>query len=408
VRLDADIVIAGGGPVGACAGTLLAPGRKVLLLEPRQEHALKAPMDDASSEKPLPAPERVVALSRASERILRRCGAWDAIEPHAHAYERVHVWHESTAPDGATALSFEAAEVGEPNLGWIVGNAVLQRALLAAFDRVGGELRNARLTAARFGDSVEIDADAGVHARARLLVGADGSRSAVREIVGIEASVSPYRQTAIVASVDTGRPHHDTAWQRFMKSGTLAFLPLPRGSSIVWSVDEAEGERLMALTQAEFETELLAAADGFPGSVHLRSARAAFPLQRLAARRYVVERCALIGDAVHVVHPLAGQGVNLGFLDAAALAQVLADAPAREDPGALRTLRRYERWRRTENRGMDGAIDAFNRFLAHGQGPISTLARRGLGLVDRSGALKRLLVRRALGIDGDLPAAARR
>ena len=410
MSFDADIVVAGGGPVGACAAALLAPGRKVMLLEPSAEPCEARQLSEPSAEpRELPPPDRVVALSRASERILRHCGAWASIAPQAHAYERMHVWHESTAPDGATALHFDAAEAGEPNLGWIVPNAIVQRALLSAFQAAGGEIRAARLAAARFeSDAVTVDAE-DAHLRARLLIGADGARSAVREIVGIAATISAYRQTAIVATVETGKPHEDTAWQRFLSGGTLAFLPLGNGaSSIVWSVSEEEGERLLALDAARFETELLEAADRFPRSVRLLSTRAAFPLQRLTTPHYVTERCALIGDAVHVVHPLAGQGVNLGFLDAAALAQVIAGAPPREDPGALATLRRYERWRRTENRWMDGAIDAFNRFLAHGRGPVSGLARRGLGIVERSTPLKRVFVRYALGVDGELPEAARR
>jgi 2-octaprenylphenol hydroxylase len=400
VKLDADIIVVGGGPVGACAGALLARAAQVLLLEPAP-----SPPPPAGVR---PAALRVSAISRASERILQAAGAWDAILPRANPYERMHVWHESSAADGYTRLVFDAAEVAEPNLGWIIENSAVQQAVLAAFQSNGGVLEHARLLGAHFGvDAVEVETSAGT-LRARLLIGADGARSAVRELAGISATVSPYSQTAIVATVTSSLPHASTAWQRFMRTGTLALLPLGSGtSSIVWSVGESEAERLLRLDPPQFERELVAASDGVLGELSLASARAAFALQRLRAARYVNERCALVGDAAHVVHPLAGQGVNLGFLDAAALAQLLGGRWRREDIGAFGTLRRYERWRLSENRLMDFAIDTFNRFLAHGQGPASALARRGLGWVDQSVPLKRLFVRHALGLEGDLPGIAR-
>jgi 2-octaprenylphenol hydroxylase len=221
---------------------------------------------------------------------------------------------------------------------------------------------------------------------------------------------SDYRQTAIVATVATMRSHEKTAWQRFMRDGTLAFLPLADGtSSIVWSADDAVVSGLLAASATDFAAELDRASDFALGPTRLVSERASFPLRRLDAHRYVAQRVALIGDAAHVVHPLAGQGVNLGLLDAAALAQLLLDARReREDPGALRVLRQYERWRKSEVAFMSSAIDAFDRFLAHGGGPVSRLAQRGLGWVNRSQELKRFFIRRALGTAGELPRVARR
>jgi 2-octaprenylphenol hydroxylase len=161
---------------------------------------------------------------------------------------------------------------------------------------------------------------------------------------------------------------------------------------------------LLGASPADFGEELFLASDGALGTTRLASERASFPLRRLAAHHYVAQRVALIGDAAHVVHPLAGQGVNLGLLDAAALAQSLLDSRReREDPGALRVLRHYERWRKSEVAFMSGAIDAFDRFLAHGQGPVSKLAQRGLGWVNRSQELKRFFIARALGTAGELP-----
>src|SRR6185436_1319023 len=181
---------------------------------------------------------------------------------------------------------------------------------------------------------------------ARLVVGADGARSRVRELAGLAARRTDYGQIAIVAMVHTARPHQRTAWQRFLGDGTLAFLPLGDGSSsIVWSVLAARGEKLLAASREEFERELERDFDGALGTVRLASERVKFPLWRLSAEHYVSARVALVGDAAHVVHPLAGQGANLGLLDAAALADVLSETGG-EDPGAERILRRYERWRR--------------------------------------------------------------
>jgi 2-polyprenylphenol 6-hydroxylase len=401
-----DVLVVGGGAVGACAAALLVRGSsadlaplRVCLLEPKrpQQPASGSPMD-----------ARVVAVSRASERILESAGAWAHIlGPRVAAYERMRIWHESTSPAGA--LVFDAADVGEPNLGYIVENRLLQATLLDEFTAAGGHMEAAGLQALNVGsDVVTVDTTNGP-LTARLVIGADGAKSAVRHAVGLTASTTGFNATAIVATVATGHSHDKTAWQRFMRTGTLAFLPLPDGtSSIVWSADNNIATDLVAMSPPEFETALNRASDLALGPTRLVSDRMAFPLEKLSAHRYVTHRCALMGDAAHVVHPLAGQGVNLGLLDAAALAQGLLEARAeREDPGALRVLRQYERWRKSEVAFMSTAITAFDRFLAHGTGPLSRLAQRGLGWVDRSQEIKRLFVSRALGVTGELPRAAR-
>jgi len=399
-----DVVIVGGGPVGACLGALLAAagdGTRVAVLEPRAPAALPAAA---------PLEARVVALSRASERLLRAAGAWAGIDgPRVCAYEHMRIWHESVAADSDAVLSFDAAEAGEPNLGYIVENRLLQGALLQAFAAAGGELLAAGLTSLRSTADEVLLGTSGGELRARLVVGADGAQSAVRTHAGLSATARPYHQTAIVATVATERPHRRTAWQRFMKDGTLAFLPLADGtSSIVWSADEALAARLLAASPAGFAAELDRASDLALGATRLASERGSFVLQRLAAPRYVCQRVALVGDAAHVVHPLAGQGVNLGLLDAAALAQLLTQARTRgEDPGALAVLRAYERWRKSETALMSGAIDAFDRWLAHGSGALAQLVQGGLAVVNRAPELKRFFIRRALGVSGELPRAAR-
>ncbi len=401
-----DVLVVGGGPVGACAAALLVRGSsgslaplRVCVLEP------KRPQQPASGST---LDARVVAVSRASERILESAGAWaEVLGPRVEAYERMRIWHESTSP--ASALVFDAADVGEPNLGYIAENRLLQAALLDEFSASGGHLESAELRALNVGsDAVTVDTSNGPLS-ARLVIGADGAKSAVRHAVGLTADIGDFNETAIVATVATEHPHEKTAWQRFMRNGTLAFLPLADGtSSIVWSADNSIATGLVAMSSTEFETELNRASDLALGPTRLVSDRITFPLKKLSAHHYVAHRCALIGDAAHVVHPLAGQGVNLGLLDAAALSQLLLEARAqREDPGALRVLRQYERWRKSEVAFMSTAINAFDRFLAHGTGPLSRLAQRGLGWVNRSQEMKRLFVSRALGVAGELPRAAR-
>jgi 2-octaprenylphenol hydroxylase len=321
----------------------------------------------------------------------------------------MRIWHESVTVGSASALIFDAADVGEPNLGHVLENKLLQSALLNAFAGAGGCIEPAQFNALHVEDDhVRVETSDGVLS-ARLVIGADGSQSAVRRSVGLTAEITDYRQTAIVATVSTERPHQRTAWQRFMRDGTLAFLPLADGtSSIVWSADNDTAVRLVAAPQPDFETALNGASDLALGVTRLVSERVSFPLKRLAAHRYIAHRAALIGDSAHVVHPLAGQGVNLGLLDAATLAQLVLEARREgEDPGALRVLRRYERWRKSETAFMSTAIDAFDRFLAHGSGPVSKLAQRGMGWVNRSQEIKRFFINRALGVTGELPRAAR-
>ena len=397
-----DVAVVGGGPVGACAGTLLArDGLKVCVLEPNRP---APPIPESAIDA------RVVAVSRSSERILDTAGAWQRIlGPRVKPYERMRIWHETVSASSADALVFDAADVGEPNLGYIIENRLLQTALLDEFETTGGFIRQSGVRDLSIEPEWVAIGTGDGPIRARLLIGADGARSAVRELVGLTAEVRDYDETAIVATINTQRPHESTAWQRFMRDGTLAFLPCADGScSIVWSADNSLAGALLEMPVSDFERELDRASDHVLGATRLVSERLPFPLRQLGAHRYVAHRCALIGDAAHVVHPLAGQGVNLGFMDAAVIAElVLESRQEREDPGALRVLRRYERWRKGHNLLMMGAMDGFKRLFGSDAEPLRWARNAGLSLADRLVPLKILIMRHAMGRAGDLPDLAR-
>jgi ubiquinone biosynthesis UbiH/UbiF/VisC/COQ6 family hydroxylase len=280
----------------------------------------------------------------------------------------------------------------------MVENRNLQAALLGRCAEEGIVLRRSRLSALACDDaraSLALD-DGLLHAE--LVVGADGASSAVRRLAGIEHRARDYGQQGIVATVRSARAHQRTAWQRFLRSGPLALLPLASGEcSIVWSVTDARAAELLALGAADFGVALTDASAGVLGKLELVSARAAFPLRRLAARRYAGNRCVLVGDAAHVIHPLAGQGVNEGLQDAQALAAALAQRPSRESVGAARALQRYARERRSGNALMGNMVDALNTLFTAAPGPVPGLAAAGMALVGRNALARRLFFTQAAG-----------
>ena len=239
---------------------------------------------------------------------------------------------------------------------------------------------------------------------AQLVIGADGAQSKCRRLLGIDAAGHAYHQDALVAHISTERPHENTAWQRFLPTGPLAFLPLPDGrSSIVWSIAHAEADRLRALDAAAFGAALTEASDSVLGAAALTTPVAAYPLRLQYAVDYVRPRAVLLGDAAHAVHPLAGQGLNLGLLDCAALAEVLEADGAPGQLGDYRALRRYERWRKSENLAAAAAMDGLERLFSNDNQALKGLRSVGLEAVGKLPLVKRQFARRALGLAGDVP-----
>jgi 2-polyprenylphenol 6-hydroxylase len=383
--------VVGAGMVGATLALELArEGFDVAVIEPRPP----APWH-AEDELDL----RVVALAPSSIQLFGRLDVWKSIATaRACAYRRMHVW-DALAPG---ELNFDAAESGEAALGWIVENRLIQHALWQLLQNDG---RIALHCPARV-KATEADAqrrtlvlDDDRSLTAQLVVAADGAESTLRGMVGIATRDRDYAQRAIVAHVATERPHQATAWQRFLPGATLAFLPLADGrSSIVWSVLEADATRLLALDDAKFCAELGTAFDFRLGTVTATTARAAFPLRMRVAERYLAPRFALVGDAAHVVHPLAGQGVNLGLRDAAELAGVVVSAHSiKRDFAAESTLRQFERSRRSDNALAAHAFDAIQRTFASEVMPLAAMRGAALAVVDHIAPLKNFFAARAAG-----------
>jgi 2-octaprenylphenol hydroxylase len=399
---DFDVVIVGGGVIGAVmAGLLLArrlssAGRVAIVAD---RFAAAAPAD---ADWDL----RVFALSRASQRLLAACRVWDSLPAQRMlAYERMCVWDAGGTPRGKGSLSFDCAEIGEPNLGFIVEGRTLQWHCLQAARAAGVVLIEASVAAIRTSDAeVAIHLRDGRELRSQLLAAADGPESKTREMLGIETSGHSYHQDALVAHVRTARSHENTAWQRFLATGPVAFLPLPDGrSSIVWSTTRAEAARLGSLDAREFGVALTVAGGEVLGDCELATPLASFPLKLQYALEYARPRAVLLGDAAHVVHPLAGQGLNLGLLDCAALADVLGQAGTGGYFGEHKLLRRYERWRRSENLLAAGALDGIERLFSNTDPATVGLRAAGLNAVGKLPFVKRRLAQRALGLIGDVP-----
>ncbi|MDW3710738.1 MULTISPECIES: 2-octaprenyl-3-methyl-6-methoxy-1,4-benzoquinol hydroxylase [unclassified Pseudomonas] len=404
--MQADLIIVGAGMVGSALGLALKDSGLEIILIDGSPLSIK-PFDAEAAFEP-----RVSALSAASQRILQRLGAWEGVAARrASPYGEMQVWDGS----GTGNIHFSAASVHAEVLGHIVENRVIQEALLEPLHDSGvGLLPNARLERLRrSGDDWLLTLVDGRELRAPLVIAADGANSAVRRLAGCATREWDYLHHAIVTSVRCERPHHRTAWQRFTDDGPLAFLPLDRQGddhwcSIVWSTTPEQATRLMALDDEAFRVELGKAFEHRLGRIEAADPRLCIPLRQRHAKRYVEPGLALIGDAAHTIHPLAGQGVNLGFLDAAVLAEVLLHAHGRGERLAdERVLSRFERRRMPHNLGMMAAMEGFQRLFQADPLPLRWLRNAGLDLVDGLPEAKALFVRQALGLSGDLPELAR-
>ena len=400
-EVESDVVVVGGGIVGACMTLALAKtGFKVTLLE-RNPPPLYI--------KNGPYGLRVSALNLSSQRLLQNLGVWDDIaDTRVSAYHEMHVW-DSVAQQ--TNIHFDCVDLQLDTLGHIVENDLIQSVLHAAISRhenvscnYGALIRQIETA----GDSAIVTLQDGNLVAAQLILGADGADSQVRGILGMEADRRSYRQQGIVAVVEPEYPHKNTAWQIFLPTGPLAFLPLQsKRCSIVWSTSDAHAAELLSLDDAEFGNRLTNAFERCLGKVGVCSERAAFPLQYMHAKQYTVPRAALLGDAAHVVHPLAGQGVNLGLMDVAQLADVLLRARRRRCClGSHKHLRQYERTRKAHNQLMALSFDGLKHLFATQVSPVVSIRNLGLQIVNRFQPAKRLFMEQAAGISGSLPPLA--
>ncbi|WP_339513925.1 2-octaprenyl-3-methyl-6-methoxy-1,4-benzoquinol hydroxylase [Pseudomonas sp. RL_15y_Pfl2_60] len=405
--MHADMIIVGAGMVGSTlALAMQSSGLEILVID-------GGPMRLEPFDAGAPFEARVSALSMASQRVLERLNVWPGIAARRSSpYRDMHVWDGA----GTGNIHFSAASVHAETLGHIVENRVVQDALLEQLhESTIGLLANAKLERLRrSGREWLLTLEDGRELRAPLLIAADGANSAVRRLAGTATREWDYLHHAIVTSVRTEKPHKATAWQRFTDDGPLAFLPLvsdqpdQHWSSIVWSAVPAEVERLMALDESQFCVELGKAFEQRLGRVLHSDRRVAIPLRQRHAKRYIEQGLALIGDAAHSIHPLAGQGVNLGFLDAAVLADVLLHALERgESPADERVLSRYERRRMPHNLAMMAAMEGFERLFQADPLPVRWLRNAGLNWVDDMPEAKALFVRQALGLSGELPTLAK-
>lgn len=394
-----DVIIVGGGMVGATVACALGDSDlKVALIEqnmpaefsPEQAHDI-----------------RVSALSIASQQILQTIGAWDAVlAMRVCPFKRMRVWE--TAGD----TEFNSDAIDYDALGYIVENRVTQLALLQRAQTFSNIEFLCPVTIKKIhydGATGSVELDDGQVISAKVIVGADGGQSRLRQTVGLGVTSWDYQQHAMVIYVATDYEQQDITWQRFVPTGPQAFLPLTGNyGSIVWYNTPDEVRHLKALTDAELLAELTVTFPDCLGKINKILGVASFPLKRQHAQEYVKQGVALVGDAAHMINPLAGQGVNIGLLDAAMLAEVLIDANNKgKNIADVAVLKRYERLRRNENLKMMTVMDLFYRTFSNQVMPIKFLRNLGLGLAERITPLKNLVMRGAMGLEGRLPKLAK-
>ncbi len=399
MQTDYDILVVGGGMVGATFACALGGSRYRIGVIESAAADLSWPREGYDN--------RVSAITRATQNVFHNVGAWDnMVKRRVQPYREMHVWDAT----GSGAIHFDAADIGEPDLGFILENSVILAGLLERM----GEFDNIELFCPAqvraldvASDHAAIGLEDGRRLTTRLVIGADGARSWVRDQAGIGTHGWRYDQSAVVAIVKTSLHHGEACYQRFMPTGPLAFLAMPDGlSAIVWSTSPEHAEALLAMEERAFLDALQTAFGDTLGRMESAGPRGAWPLILQHADAYAQARIALMGNAAHAIHPLAGQGLNLGVSDAAALAQVIEES-AGEDIGSLRLLRRYERWRKGDNLSVMAAMDGFKRLFSNDIVPLALVRNLGLRLTDAATPVKNFMVRRAMGLGGDLPRLTR-
>ena len=397
-RRSYDVIIVGAGMVGASAACLLAQTNRELtigLIEAR----LSTPFN------PQQFDPRVAAITEKSRLLLERCGLWQAmVDKRVSPYLAMDVWDA----EGTGRIEFDCHTIHQSNLGHIVENAVLVDCLLAEIERLPNVDLHCPVNIANYladEDGVMVELVDGGRLDAQLLVAADGANSAIRQHFKFATKEWDYGHQAIVTTITTERSHQQIARQRFMPKGPLALLPLSdQGNlhqcSIVWSQETEEADKLMALDDRQFCQRLSEASEYCLGQVVDVEQRYAIPLRQRHAIDYAIHRVVLLGDAAHSIHPLAGQGVNLGFADVEVLADELNRALTRGiDVGDLSVLRRYQRRRKPDNLATMAAMEGFKRLFAADQLPIRLLRNLGMSTLNQQSAIKNAMIKRAMGID---------
>lgn len=398
-----DLIIVGAGLVGATLACAVAGGEYARNLRIGViEAGANLPSYTGSQFDP-----RVVALTHASQSLLRGINAWDAIEAErVCAYSDMHVWDG----EGTAAIHFSGADVRQDSLGFIVENSVAVNAVRQQLAQLKNIelIQPARVTAVSkpepLGSKVEVVLSTGLILQADLLIAADGTQSRVRQLAQFSTREWDYGQRAIVTTVRTGKPHQYTAWQRFMHTGPLALLPLQNDGdahycSIVWSADDAVAEELMTLNDRDFCQRLGFAFEQKLGDIEHCAERFCIPLRQRHASQYIQSGIVLVGDAAHSIHPLAGQGVNLGLLDAAALANEIERALGRHIPlSDFSLLRRYQRQRLAGNLGMMSAMEGFKRLFGNSSLGVTWLRNTGVHKLNSLPLLKNFIVKQAMGL----------
>lgn len=391
---DVDICIVGANMVGATLACALADtGLKLLVIDAYQPGAdwPNTPLGDDYD-------LRVSALTSTSSEFLNKLGIWQSLrKERTSPFRALHVWNK----DPANKLTFDSADIGDAYLGHIVENRRVQQALhqaLAYRRSVEIKLGTALDTLKVENDQAIITTSDNSTITTKLIIGADGANSKVRQLSNIQTTAWSYHQQGIVANVKTEKPHQQCGWQRFLATGPVAFLPLDDGrSSIVWSAKDDYANELMAMDKEMFEAEITQAFQNELGRVTLDSERAAFPLKAQHAHDYIKHRVALVGDAAHSIHPLAGQGVNLGLLDAAYLAETIEKATEnKRDIGRQHTLKKYQRARKTSNLAMLAATDGLNKLFSNNNELLNWLRNTGFAATNSLPQASSLFMRLAV------------